>query len=111
MVEDLVKLTNAAGLKVVGHIPQGIDAIEYAKFGVSSIEHVSVLVRALSQRKTNPLNMIQAIGLLDGKYIDDLALAMKSNGVAFSPNLLLISNSRSKANINIEVIIAFKQHF
>lgn len=89
LLPQLDSLATLNNLKIVGHIPEGIELIEYiTKFNISSVEHISILLRALSFRKVNPLNMMQATAKLDGLYLDSLIVAMKNNKVAFSPNLL-----------------------
>ncbi len=73
-----------------GHIPEGMDPLEYVKEfdNINSIEHVSVLLRALNNRKEMPLTLMEAVTLLDGGYLDTLAVAMKEKNIAFTPNLL-----------------------
>lgn len=73
-----------------GHIPEGMDPLQFVKQynNINSIEHVSVLLRALSSRTKKALNMMEAVKLLDGVYLDSLAVEMKEKEIAFTPNLL-----------------------
>ena len=90
---ELLRLAKKENLKIVGHIPQGIDPIEYAKMGVSSIEHIDIIVRALSFRKNRPAKSItEAIEVLEGEYLDKLADALIENDVALTTTLVTYEN-------------------
>lgn len=75
------------GLKVVGHIPEGLDPMEFMQKGVASLEHTDILIRALSFRKNEPLNFTEAVALLDGPYLDSLAEKMRMNDIALDATL------------------------
>lgn len=90
--QDLMPIVDSmaqkANLKIVGHIPEGFDPIDYArKFSISSIEYISIPLRALSYREENPLTLQQAVELLDGNYLDSFAQVLKKDKIAFTPNL------------------------
>ncbi|WP_460219957.1 amidohydrolase family protein [Psychroserpens sp. MEBiC05023] len=86
ILDSLAKKNN---IKIVGHIPEGVDILQYIReFDISSIEHISVPIRAISFQNKNPLNMMQAISKFDGSFLDTLAIEMKNSHTAFSPNLL-----------------------
>ena len=90
LLPQLDSLAQINNFKFGGHIPEGIDPLQYINQfdNINSIEHVSVLLRALSFRKENPLNITEAVRLLDGTYLDSLAHTMKEKNIAFTPNLL-----------------------
>ena len=73
-----------------GHIPEGIDPLQYVRQfeNINSIEHMSVLLRGVSFREEQPLNLIEAVTLLDGPYLDSLAVLMKEKNISLTPNLL-----------------------
>ena len=91
--ELLPKLDSLASIHnfvIGGHIPEGIGPIQYVtQFdNINSVEHVSVLLRALSFRNESPLNMMEAVEQLDGPYLDSLSSIMKEKNISFTPNLL-----------------------
>lgn len=80
-------------IKIVGHIPQGYDAIEYAKTNVSSIEHTDVILRSLFYREQNPAkSFVEAVQVLDGSYLDSLAVQLVTNNIAVTPTLVAYEN-------------------
>ena len=92
LLKNLGKLGKKENIRVFGHIPEGIDPIEYAKMNVSSIEHIDIILRALAFRKNNPLPLPEGVKLLDGKYLDDLAEVLIENKVALTPTLVTYEN-------------------
>ena len=89
--EWMPKLDSLSALyqfNIVGHIPEGLDPIQYCKYNISSIEHIGIPLRALSFRSESPVELIEGVNLLDGTYLDSLARIMVKNNIAFSPNLL-----------------------
>ena len=92
LFKPLNQLGKRHRIAVFGHIPQGFDPIEYAKLGPSSIEHIDILVRALSFRESSPLQLRDAVKLLEGEYLDRLADTMIDNKVALTPTLVAYEN-------------------
>lgn len=88
----LGKLGKKENIKVFGHIPEGFDPIEYARLNVSSIEHMDIILRALSFRKKDPLKLPDAVKLLDGEYLDELGKVLIENNVALTPTLVTYEN-------------------
>ena len=89
----LQKLAKKEKIQIVGHIPQGFDPIEFAKLGVSSIEHTDIILRALMFRKPEPTKSIaEAIKILEGDYLDKLADVLVQNNVALTPTLVTYEN-------------------
>ena len=89
LLSDLEALAIHNNFVFGGHIPEGIDPIQYLKDfkNINSIEHVSVLVRAINFRNQKALGLAEAVELLDGPYLDSLALLMKEKNISFTPNL------------------------
>lgn len=80
-------------IKIVGHIPQGYDAIDYAKYNVSSIEHTDVIMRSLFYREQKPVkSFLEAVQVLDGSYLDSLAVQLKKNKIAVTATLVAYEN-------------------
>ena len=90
LLENLDSLATQNDFIFGGHIPEGIDPFEYlSKFkNINSVEHIGIFIRALSYRKENPLNLIEAVALLDGPYLDSIAQTMKEKNISFTPNLV-----------------------
>lgn len=76
-------------IKIVGHIPQGFDAIDYAQQHVSSIEHSDILLRSLFYRENNPVaSFIEAVQVMESSYTDSLAVALQEHRIALTSNLV-----------------------
>lgn len=92
LFEELLFMAEKSGLKVLGHIPEGLDPMEFMQEGVASLEHTDILVRALGFRKENPLNFTEAVALLDGPYLDSLAEKMIAHDIALDATLSTYEN-------------------
>ncbi len=93
LLDDLIKLCNENDLKVVGHIPEGIDPIKYSEYEISSIEHIDSFIRGLFSRENFPAKSFrEVIDILDGPYLDSLAVNLKRNNIAITPTLVTYEN-------------------
>lgn len=93
LLSNLVELCQENDIKIVGHIPEGIDPLEFSQYQVSSIEHIDSFLRGLFSRNKNPVKSFrEAIEILDGAYLDSLAINMKSNNISMTPTLVTYEN-------------------
>ncbi len=87
-LEELINEAQKYEIKVAGHIPWGIDGVDAAILGMSSIEHMSSLVSGLVLKKSNQINTItEAFVAMDSSYINSLSKSFIEHQTAFTPTL------------------------
>lgn len=93
LIDDLVQLCSENEIKIVGHIPEGIDPLEFSKYRISSIEHMDSFIRGLFSRSEDPVTSFSdAIDILDGPYLDSIAINLKANRTYITPTLVTYEN-------------------
>ena len=92
LLSDLDELCRENEIKIVGHIPEGISPLNFTKHQISSIEHIDSFLRGLFGQEDPVTSFAEAIEILDGKYLDSLAIHMKTNNTYLTPTLVTYEN-------------------
>ncbi len=100
LFETAVKKAHQRGFKVSGHIPFSLKATDLSKQGMSTVEHMSYLLKAGSPEESSIIEKVDAKGLdyasanqeLYDSFDDDFALSvykeLKNNKTAVVPTLV-----------------------
>ncbi|MGB5316890.1 MAG: amidohydrolase family protein [Robiginitalea sp.] len=100
LFETAVKRAHQRGFKVSGHIPFGLKATDLSKEGLSTVEHMSYMVKAGSPGETSIIEKVNAKQLdynaatrelydsFDSEYALSVYEELKSNNTAVVPTLI-----------------------
>lgn len=92
LLNDLVEICSENNIKIVGHIPQGISPLKFTEYQISSIEHMDSFLRGLFAQEHPVSTFGEAIEILDGSYLDSIAINMKSSNTYITPTLVTYEN-------------------
>lgn len=100
LFETAVSLAHDRGFKVSGHIPFSLRALDLSKTGLSTVEHLSYLVKAGSPKEIELIEKVKAnqsdiptatkelAATFDAAYALTVFKELKANGTAVVPTLI-----------------------
>ena len=90
LVPDVVKTAHAAGMRVSGHVPEGMKAEEFVRAGVDELQHMAYLLKSLtpSGAKTSPQEPEEGARLdIDSPSVTTWIKMLKDRNVVVDPTM------------------------